>query len=253
MQYKLGKRPAVKDPRVKRLSFVAPNLPEPPTDVNWYAAVENWNMLANDQVGNCVEAGTLHAIQQFSTYAGNPLTPSAEEALDFYSKATGYNPNDPTSDQGSYVLGPGGTMQYWHDTGIMCGGLINKVEAFLQITQKNPREWRQGVHLFGGLLTGMMIPESLMAGDEVPHLWQDFSGPTAGGHEVWINGYETLNSGRVYDLVSWGQMYRATEEFLIHCVDEMVVIIDMVEFNKQGLTGGGLSVADLMSGLKSFS
>jgi hypothetical protein len=251
--YKLGKKHAVTDHRVKRMSIAAPNLPAPPMDANWYAGMSNWGMLANDSVGDCVEAAVLHSLAQFSTYAGAPLVPSAEEALAFYEKAAGYNPEDPTTDQGSYVLGTGGVMEYWHTTGIMCGGILNKVEGFMQITQRDPTEWMQGIYLFGGLLVGLQLPEAIVAGDTVPGVWQDFQGPIAGGHEVWINGYETLNSGRYYDLVSWGQQFKATEEFLQRCMDEAVVVVDSVELNARGVNAGDLSMDQLMEDMKGLA
>jgi hypothetical protein len=84
----------------------------------------------------------------------------------------------------------------------------------------------------------------------VPYLWHDFSGPVAGGHEIWINGYETLNMGRVYDLISWGGRYRATEDFLLHCMDEAVVVVDEVEINARGVTASGLSMAQLTTDMR---
>jgi hypothetical protein len=245
--FRLGKLSAVRDARIKRMSIAAPNLPSPPLDANWFAAVSSWGMLGNDSVGDCVEAATLHCIQQFSTYAESPLIPTDAEALAFYEAATGYNPADPNTDQGSYVLGTGGTIQYWMTKGVTCGGQLNKATGFMQITQKNPTEWQQGIYLFGGLLTGLQLPEAIVAGDTVPFVWETFSGPVAGGHEVWINGYETLNSGRVYDLISWGKEYRATEEFLMNCVDEMVVVVDPAEISARGVDGANISMADLMS------
>lgn len=249
MLHKFGKKEARPDHRIKRLSAASLDLPAPPMDSNWYAAIGDWPMCGNDEVGDCVEAAVLHLIQSFSTYAGSPLIPTTAEAVTFYEKAAGYNPTDPNTDQGSYVMGPGGVMEYWHNNGVMCGGQLNKPQAFLQITQKNPIEWQQGVSIFGGVLTGLQLPEAIVSGDEAPFVWENFDGPVAGGHEVLIVGYETLNSGRYYDLVSWGQLYRASEKFLLHCVDETVVVVDPVAINARGLNAADLSLASLTTNL----
>jgi hypothetical protein len=95
------------------------------------------------------------------------------------------------------------------------------------------------------MLAGISLPAVIMEADEVPYLWHDYSGPVAGGHEIWINGYETLNMGVVYDLISWGGRYRATEDFLMHCLDEAVVVVDEVELNARGVNAAGLNKAQL--------
>lgn len=245
VKYCLGKRPARHDPRVPLMTVAAPALQAPPPTADWYNKVTNWGMLANDTLGDCVEAAVLHSIEQFSTYAGAPVIPSSQEAVTFYADATGYTPSNPATDQGSYVLGSGGVMQYWLTKGVVCGGKSNKVKVFLQIARRNPYEWMQGIFTFGGMLTGIQLPQVIMSGNSVPSVWADYFGPIDGGHEIWINGYEMTSTGRVYDLVSWGQMYKATEEFLLHVVDETVVVVDPVEINARGVDAGGLTMDQL--------
>jgi hypothetical protein len=251
--YRLGKKAARIDNRVPYLAAHKAKLPPPPADVNWYADIGSWPMLLNDQYGDCVEAAVLHCIQQMSAYAGAPLMPVDEDALTFYEGATGFNPADPNSDQGSYVMGPGGVTEYWHNHGVTCGGVLNKVTAVLQLRRGNMNEFQQGVYIFGGCLTGIQLPEAIMAGDSIPAVWSDFNGPVAGGHEIWIDGYQTLNSGRTYDLISWGQRYRCTEEFLQHVMDEAVVVVDPAEINARGVDGAGLSMAQLTADMAALA
>lgn len=241
---KLGKKPPVTDPRVPRLSAIAGDrLPAPPTSTNWFAAVGSWPMLANDKVGDCVEAAVLHCIQQFSTYAGTPLTPTEQECLSFYSAATGYNPADPNTDQGSYVLGPDGVMNYWQVKGVTCGGKATYVDKYVQIKKKDTTEWKQAIWLFGGVLVGFLLPEAVFNDG---YVWHTTSGPVAGGHEVWIDGYETIGNQTLYDLVSWGQRYRATEEFMVACLDECVAVVDDTELTARGVNAAGLDMAQLV-------
>lgn len=248
--YCLGKRPHRPDSRVPRLSVeTRGRLPAPPASANWYANSPKggWGMLGNDGYGDCVEAAAMHCLEQFSAYAGSPIAATEQETLALYSAITGFNPSDPNTDQGTYVMGPGGLIEYWAKKSIVIGGIHNKVTGFLQITQKVPKEWQQGIWIFGGLLVGFSVPESLVSADTVPYIWRDFSGPSAGGHEVWVNGYETVNGTTYYDLVSWGRMYRATEEFLLHLVDETVVVVDQIEMSARGVNAGGFSMAQLLT------
>lgn len=248
MDLRLGKLPARKDTRIPRMSRHGAVLPPPPASANWYAEVEDWGMLGNDQVGDCVEAAVMHAVLMMTSYAqapDKPPMPTTAEALSFYEQATGYNPADPNTDQGSYVLGDGGVMDFWFKNGIMCGGILNKPTAFLQITRPHTVEWKQAISIFGNLLIGLNVPESLMEADTVPMLWSDPTGPSAGGHEILLVGYQSTRMGTLYDLISWGQHYRATENFLLSVYDEAVTVVDPAFMNVKGLTPSGLT-ADAM-------
>jgi len=249
--YRLGKLPHRPDSRIPRFSVqTRGRLPAPPSSANWYAnsPTGGWGMLGNDAYGDCVEAAAFHAVEQFSGYAGKPQIGTEHETLGLYSAITGFNPNDArNTDNGTYVLGPGGLIEYWAKHGITVGGVSNKVTGFLQITHKDPKEWKQGIWIFGGLLVGFAVPESLMSGDTTPYIWQDYSGPQVGGHEVWVNGYETVGGTTYYDLVSWGQMYRATEQFLLNLVDETVVVVEPTEMNARGVNAAGFSMAQLLT------
>jgi hypothetical protein len=244
---KLGKRPARYDPAVPRMSiFTRGRLPPPPAYSNWYADISDWGMLMNDTWGDCFEAAILHWIMEQSAYAGKPLVATNAEVLAFYSY-TGFDPNDPSTDQGTYGMGRGGAFDFWKVHGVMCGGQLDKVTAYMQIMRKDPIEWMQGINYFGGMLVGLQLPEAILAANTVPDVWYDYNGPVAGGHEILVNGYQTVGSTRLYDLISWGAHYRATEDFLMHCVDETVVVVDPIMINAQGLDAAGFSFAELQN------
>src|SRR5579872_5931442 len=107
---RLGRLPAVHDLRVPRFARLSPGLPPPPAQSCWYADIPSWGMLANDQARDCVEAAILHCIMQQDAYLhpGSGLVATSREALAFYSALTGYDPNDPATDNGSLVMGPKG-------------------------------------------------------------------------------------------------------------------------------------------------
>lgn len=246
---RLGKKPAVKDMRVPRFSKHMGQLPSPPTWANWFADVPSWGMLGNDQVGDCVDAAALHMILQMTSYVspGAAPMPTDAEAIALYSANTGYDPASPSTDQGSFVLGPNGLMQYWLTHGITCGGVLNKATAFLQITRPDPTEWQQAIAIFGSLMVGIRLPESIVAGDTVPDVWTDFAGPSAGGHEVLLVGYQQTGFGVLYDVVSWGSLYRVTENFLLNVIDEAVAVVDSAFFSVTGRNPAGLDMPTLVA------
>ena len=253
---KTGKREARHDARVRRLSVHKSSLAPPPPSANWYADVPSWGMLGNNKVGNCVQAGVLHLILQHMCYVQAPIAPSPptdEEAIAFYSGSTGFVPGNPLTDNGSYVLGPSGVMEYWLNKGVMCGGVLNKPTAFLAISHTDPVEWQQAISTFSNMLTGIQIPKSIVEAEDVPYLWEDYTGPSAGGHEILLVGYQKTASTVLYNLVSWGQIYQATQEFLMRVIDEAVTVLNPAFINKDGVNPAGIPFAALQTTMTTFS
>jgi hypothetical protein len=237
---KLGRLPAVEDDRVPLMADLlaaAPvALPAPPAMVNNYAGVGEWGMLANDTIGDCVEACTGHAVLQFTTYADAPTTPTDEDAIALYSAVTGYVPGDDATDQGTVIFGQGGLVEYWAKHGVSFGGISSKAAAFAQIKLANGgiERIQQSIYLFGGVMLGLDLPENVVARDTVPYVWDNPSGPIAGGHCVWLCGYETIAGTLRFDLISWGARYRMTEAFLTGTFQEAVVVFDKDSLNAAG-------------------
>jgi hypothetical protein len=126
--------------------------------------------------------------------------------------------------------------------------VLNKPLAFLQVG-KNPVEYRQAISTFSNLLVGIQLPEAIVSPDVVPDVWRDFSGPVAGGHEILLVGYETLPSGVYYDLVSWGSLYRCTEEFLLRVIEEAATVLNPAFMNAQGTSPAGTDLASLQASM----
>ena len=252
---RLGRLPAVVDDRVPFMSDLtaAKVLPPPPPAVNWYAGVGAWGMLGNDTVGNCVEAMTGHATDQFTSYAGAPLVATTAEALALYSDVTGYNPADPNTDQGTVMLGAGGMMQYWAKTGVVFGGTRSFAKAYLQLKLGGGMQWiQQAIHYFGGIGFGLDLPENVVAGNTIPFLWDNPSGPVAGGHEVWIDGYETIGGILRFDLITWGQRCRMTAKFFEATGQEAVAIYDPDSLNARGLNADDFDAAELLAAMQAI-
>ena len=245
-----GRKNAVADTRVPRFSMVTKRLIKPPPSCNWFAAVGEWKMLANDNYSCCVESAAFHALLQFSTYASRPINPTDVDVLDFYAKSAGYVPGDPTTDNGSYVLGPTGALPYWHDHGIMVNGKVNKLTAFLQATL-NPEEWKQAVFTFGGAMIGLNLPDYIVASPDIPYVWDVLPGkgnaPIVGGHEVWVDGYMNVVNEDLFEFVSWGERFRMTKTFMLKYVDEVAVLYNHVAMNKLGMDARGLPESELLA------
>lgn len=246
--YKLGRRQAVIDHRVPHFSLRASSLPLPPANCNNYAAVQNWRMFLNNTYSCCVDAAAYHAILAATTYAGHPMVATDADVIAAYAGSAGFKKDDPSTDEGTVVMGPGGFMEYWHNTGIPIGGKPHKLDAYFQITRIDPVEWKKAVFYFGGFMLGFNVPNSIMDADQPPFLWNDPSGPYAGGHEVYVCGYESLPNGyTVFDFISWSVRYRMTIDFMEKCSAEIVVPYDSLSLNAKGLNGAGLTKDQLIA------
>src|SRR5665213_2732493 len=129
-QVKLGKNDPVLDDRTLKFEtyFAAKPLVYP-SFCTWSKRISSWPMLLNNQLGNCTCASALHMEQAWSTNAGGSFIPTDAQALTAY-KAFGYDPSDPSTDQGADMLS---VLKYWKSTGI--GG--NKIGAFASIDLTN--------------------------------------------------------------------------------------------------------------------
>jgi hypothetical protein len=257
-RFKFGKLPARRDYRIPRMSRYAPLLPAPPRSANYYSEVTEWGVLGNagpGAVGNCIVAAVDHGIYQERIYANPDLVivpPTTEEAITTYSAVGGYVRGNPATDQGLYMLGSGSMMEYWAKDGIICGGKLNKPAAYTQITQPNIVEWEQAVAIYGSLLLGLQLPESIVSGEEPPAIWRNWRGPVAGGHEIIAVGYSKPGKETLFDIISWGQRFQADGAFLQHCVDEAVAVANAAFIGASGTDPGGLTLAMLKADMPDF-
>ena len=248
VQVKFGRRPAVQDDRVPFLRDLnaAKALPVAPASANWYADLGTLGMLGNDTVGDCVTACFGHATQAFTAYAGDPQIPTTKQAIKLYSDITGYVPGDESTDNGTVILGKGGAMEYWAIKGVTFGDATSKAAAYAQIRMGDDAEWiRQGIALFGGVVLGLNLPENVVAKDEIPFVWNDPGGAIAGGHCVWLCGYETVADELLFDLISWGAHYRMTLPFLRGTFEEAVAVFDDDFLNAKGVDPADATAAEL--------
>jgi len=72
------------------------------------------DILGNDLLGDCTAAGAAHIIESATADAGAPVVLSRDQTVGFYSLSTGYNPADPSTDQGGDEIT---VCQTWRDKG----------------------------------------------------------------------------------------------------------------------------------------
>lgn len=215
---KLGKTDHVPDDRDLKLARYLKTsvLPKPPTTFGHETAFgpTKWGMLGNDSVGCCVFAGAAHETMLWNAEAGKTVTFLEPQVISDYSAVTGYDPSDPSTDQGTDVRT---AMKYRQKVGVLSDYTSrHRIAAYAAI---DPHDWTTmmtALYLFGAIGIGIQFPESAMDQFNAGKGWSVVkSSPIDGGH------YVPLVARRAsMKLVTWGKCISATKAFIQTYCDE---------------------------------
>lgn len=239
--FKGGRLP--NDPTKKRIRlapYLATAAPaQNPPRIDWMSRVREWPMYANDRIGDCVWAAIGHQVQAFTTYGrGSTITIYEGDIVKAYSAVTGYDPRDPSSDQGTVVQE---ALNYWLKEGVG----EHKILAFAEVDHRNRDEVETAVHIFGNLHVGINFPASAMDQFNMNEDWDAVTvdGGPLGGHAIMTGGYD--RDAGLYDDVSWGRDVRMTQQFWDRYVDEAWVVISPEWLDASGHTPEGVDLHGL--------
>lgn len=238
--YRLGKKPPRTDPRTLAYASYRTGTATAPPQAHWGHGL-SYAMDGNSQYGDCVEAAYAHQVQTWTTRAGSPVVPSGADALAAYTAITGFNPDDPSTDQGTDMLT---ALGYWRSSG-MAG---QKITAYAALSPSGREEISEAVAWYGGAYIGVQLP--LSAQSQVGTEWTVTTGPDAaagswGGHCIPLCGYDQ----DVLWCVTWGALQAMTWEFLATYCDEAFVMLAAGWIGADGTAPPGLNWAQLTADL----
>ena len=238
-KFKLGKKPVRHDPRTLCLAKYVQALPPPPAVVDWGAQVTfPCGMMGNDRLGNCTCAGMGHAVQIVTANANPPeVTLSDQDILLAYEACCGYDPADPSTDQGGNELS---VLSYWKNNGIGPAG--HKISAYASVNPLNKTEVMQALALFGFLYTGVSLPIS--AQKQVGGVW-DVDPTSAGAPGSWGGHCVVICQADPTGLtcITWGALQKMTWAFWTRYFDEAYACLtpDWVAEDQKSPSGFALS------------
>ena len=216
----------------------------------WEFAVNpsDWGCLGNDSVGNCAEAGILHLVQGQSANTGNPLHSTAEQAIALYSAVTGYNPNDPSTDQGTALTD---LLAHVKKNGLEMLDSTGKtvtveIVGYASLDISSVAQRRYAAFTFGSAYLGINCPQS--AEDDTDNWTYQEGSPILGGHCVVQVG-EGSAGGKT---ISWGLVIPTANDFYAGYLDEGYILISKSWLNAQGKSPSGLDLDGLVSAMKQF-
>ncbi len=187
----------------------------PPKGWEFAVPASSLNILGNNSYGDCAEAGALHLIQAQQYNVGETLIPTEQDALNLYSAVTGFNPSDPSTDQGTVLTD---LLTYWKTTGITIGRTVHKIAGYASLDITSVAQMRYAAFLFGGTYLGINCPQEC---EDDTSNWNFAPGlPIAGGHCI-IQAGEGSAGGK---MGSWGMWIPATWRFILGYADEGYVV-----------------------------
>lgn len=245
---KLGKLPARPDAVKFSLTqyFDAKKATAMPAAFGHEALEKNWQMLGNDQYGDCVWAGAAHETMLWNLEAGKTVGINTSNVLSDYAKVTGFNPNDPNTDQGTDMQA---AASYRLKTGVVdMTNQRHKIGAYLAIALKNEALLKQSIFYFSGVGIGIQFPSSAMDQFNAGKPWSVVAGAKIeGGHYVPAVGYDAYY---VY-VITWGKVQKMSWSFFKKYADEAIVYLSP-EMLKNGKSLEGFDLNQLQADLKAL-
>jgi hypothetical protein len=217
--------------KVSILPFLKPS-------IAWERKITNWSMLGNDQYGDCVEAAAANAEMTWTSQAGVEYSPTTTQILQDYSNITGFNPNDPSTDNGTVMVD---ALAYYKTNGIAG----RKILAWASVKiDSSLYELKQAISLFGTVLVGFNFPQSAMGQFNSGQGWSiDTSSPIVGGHCVAVSEYSPTQ----FVCNTWAALQPVSLGFFPYYADEAYVLITQDWINQKKLSPSGFNISVLES------
>lgn len=247
MDFKLGRQPFIEDHRDLKLSTYLDTtvLPPPPASFGHQGLITNWGMLGNDSVGDCTCAGADHGIMLWTAEgSGSPAPFTTANTIADYSAITGYNPSNPSSDQGAQIRD---VLSYMQKTGMIDStGKRHKIGAYVGLDHTKMSEVLEALYLFSVVEIGINFPDTAMNQFNSGKPWTVISGAMMmSGHDVPLVGYD----GTWLYCITWGKLQKMDINFFKTYCEEAWAKLSPEFLNGQGLSPEGFNLAQLQTDL----
>jgi hypothetical protein len=249
---KLGKLPAAPRPTDFKFADLAAaiQLPSVPSRFGHGTAYSDWGMLGNDRYGDCVWAGAAHEHMLLNKVVRGIDVPFSDQSvLGDYSACTGFDPNDPSTDNGTDVHV---ALSYRRKTGIEdANGKRHQIGAYVALDPKSWQHLEQATYIFGAVGIGIEFPGSAMDQFNSGQPWDVVQGATIeGGHYIPTVG--SMDASSQVTVLTWGKRQVMTQAFYEQYNDEAWVYITQDELHDNGKGLHGFDVAKLNSFLSAL-
>ena len=204
MNYKLGRRPPTTKPSLL-FSDIWKATPSHPLTIDYLSDIGDWQMLGNDQYGDCVAVAWANSRRFITNQLGaKEVYPSLANVLTLYKTQ---NPNFPKEDNGMVIQD---MLDYIRKNGDPLG---NKPVAFAEVDTSDLEEVKAALYIFGSLILGMDVSYANLDNFDNGEVWKYYrNSPIAGGHAVLAAGYFGQTSNDV-EFVTWAEETSMSDMF----------------------------------------
>lgn len=255
-QVVLGRRavsPRVAGPRRLMAHRLLQSLPPPPPSVDWIKAASDqcggdFGMMLNSTLGCCTIAAVGHAKQIWTANNGKIITPPDSAILAGYESVDGYNPNDPSTDQGGVETD---VLAAWQSRGVA----DSQIDAWIPVSGMNLDHVRKAIQRFGLVYIGAGLPRTIQNQDEAGEWFVDLSGGqdaeagSLGGHAVILAAYDQDS----FTCITWGAAQKMSVDWMLSYVDELYAPLCSQLWCPGGKSPLGDAAADLKADLQAVA
>jgi hypothetical protein len=214
MSLKYGRKAPKNAPALMLASFLSGAVPAHPTSEDYGSRFTGWQMLGNDQYGDCVAVTWANQRALVSTVlSGKTEYPTQDQVFTFYKTQ---NPKFPSQDDGMDI-------QTALEALVKNGGPDGvKAVAFAKVDYTNPAELEAAHAIFGQVWYGVNVLDINQTEFSQGKPWDYVaSSPVDGGHSITGVGYTPTD----WKFVTWAEEVEWTEAFRTHQVEEAWVVI----------------------------
>jgi len=213
---KLGRRPPKNAPSLTLAHFLTGVIPDHPTAEDYLSKLSNWQMLGNDQYGDCVAVTWANIRRLVTAMLATEYYPTLNQVIALYKTQ---NPNFPSEDNGMDIQT---CLEYLNGTGGPDGV---KAVAFAKVNFSDLNEVKAAIAIFGFVWLGINVQKANMDEFDNNQPWDYVSGsPNDGGHSVISGGYLNVSTDDVR-FITWAQETGFTDNFWSHLVEEAWAVI----------------------------
>lgn len=194
----------------------------PPPPVFEPSPRATFRAFGNDYAGDCAVAAVANV--DCAVDPEGSIYIATSDVLAVYTEVTGYDPADPSTDNGAILSD---VLAACHARAF--GGLGGHVlTAFAEMDHADVYKLRQSISTPGlGVVVGLRMPATAKGAerwDVMPDALGDTAPGSWGGHAVALVGYDIGDAS--YTVVSWGEEVRMSAGFLAVYCNEAWCLVD---------------------------
>ena len=214
--FQYGRRPPKNHPAIALAPSLTGIVPAHPSAADYLAKLGAWQMLGNDQYGDCVAVTWANVRRLVTATLSTESYPSLAEVEALYKTQ---NPNFPVDDNGMDIQT---CLEYLVNHGGPDGV---KALGFAKVDHTNLDEVDAAIAIFGSVWTGVNVQQANMDDFDAGRRWDYHPhSPVDGGHSIVTGGYD-MAAGIDFPFITWAEETAFTGAFWTHETEEAWVVI----------------------------